>query len=62
MLKSVFTVVCLCLILVSVTSAQSREKTDTESWRIEWVNDFDSAQTLAYAENKHILLDFYSDT
>jgi hypothetical protein len=35
---------------------------ESDSAKIEWVNDFEEAQIKARDEGKMILLDFYSDT
>jgi hypothetical protein len=46
----------------SVALGQAAEDEIEDSLRIEWVDDFDGAQSEALAKNKLILLDFYSDT
>jgi len=46
----------------SVALGQAQEEEPGDSLQIQWVNNFGDAQTKALAENKVILLDFYSDT
>lgn len=51
--------------IIGAATAFGQDSTGEESMdtaHIAWVNDFEDAQAKAIADNKLILLDFYSDT
>ena len=62
MRKLTYVFVFVFALCAAVALGQAPEEEAEDSLKIEWVNDFDDAQAKALAENKVILLDFYSDT
>ncbi len=62
MTKLTYVFVLVFALCATVVSGQAPEEETEDSLKIEWVNNFDAAQAMALAENKVILLDFYSDT
>ena len=62
MTRLTYVFVLFFALCATVALGQAPEKEAEDSLKIEWVNSFDDAQAKALAENKVILLDFYSDT
>ncbi len=62
MISRVLVLLLICLMGVSAALGQATEEQREDSAQIVWVNDFVEAQEQALADNKLILLDFYSDT
>jgi hypothetical protein len=62
MTKLTYVFVFVFALCATVAFGQAPEEEAVDSLKIEWVNDFNDAQARAIAENKVILLDFYSDT
>lgn len=62
MTKLTYVFIFVFALCATVAFGQAPEEEIEDSLKIEWVNNFDDAQAKALAENKVILLEFYTDT
>ncbi len=63
MTKHVYSLlVFIAIVCASTALGQTSGEESNDTAQIEWVDSFEDAQAKAIADNKLILLDFYSDT
>jgi hypothetical protein len=62
MTKLIYWLLFLVLLCPSGAFSQAADSETEDSAHIDWTDNFEEAQAKALAEDKLILLDFYSDT